>query len=245
MVQYLAGKMIPPTGGWGNAYSNGNCNINEAALRESAYGFDVMLTMDKLGVTPPDPAGTASYATWAAREQFCVDVLIGSLDEYTNGTGRYAEHQYFIDGLAMDPLIKWWQRTKDPRIPMVIKPLLDQYWSNYNGTSHIPMWNPDANTTIHCADATSWYIAVFDDHCQETTHANNNDLINLFIHAFAWYWRISGDDTYRTEGDELFSHAFDNPAWTGLGKTWSQNFDFSFNYVGWRQGWLSPEKSIQ
>jgi hypothetical protein len=243
VVQYYAGLMDRSGGG---AFV-GSCNASDLLTREDSYGLEVMLAIDRLGLTPRDPTGTAYFNVWRFREQSCANMLIQVMDYYTNGEFRYAQDQYFITGLALDVLIKWWQVTKDPRVPMVVKPILDQYWTNYNLTTHKAMWTPDPAwpASPRCSSTTTWFNATVSGHCQDTTSDNVSDLHNLFVHAFAWYWRVSGDDAYRTEGDEIFSHEFDNPAFNFLGKTFSQAYRYSFNYVGWRQGWLSPEKSIE
>ncbi len=110
------------------------------------------------------------------------------------------------------------------------------------------MWNRDPGG-IHCAPASSlpfWYMGAggIDGACQDNTTVNHTILENLNSHAAAWLWRITGDDTYRTQGDEVFAHALDGQD-DSKGKTWGQLFKNAFNYVGWRQGWLSPEKSVQ
>jgi hypothetical protein len=247
--EYLAGMQ---KGIWGSSqngapYGVFGCNPLDGLVREDAYGLDVTLAIDDLGLTPSDTYWTGnavSENTWKNKRQRCVDELIGMLDAYTNGTGRYITEQYFMTGIAMDDLIHWWQRTKDPRVPIVMKANLDKYYADYNATTHIVMWWPDPNG-IHCRDTANWYAAAVTSACHSTASVVNNDLINLLSHAFAWYWRVSGDDTYRIEGDEVFSHQFDNSSFSFLGKSWSQAYRYSFNYVGWRQGWLSPEKSSE
>jgi len=218
------------------------CHPRDAYLRENSYGLDLIMTLDRMGLTPIDPPGTSAANTWKVRRQRCVDEIIGSLSAYLESEKRFDENQYFISGLALDCIIHWWQATKDPRVPMVVKATLDQYYSNYNTSTHIAMWNPEP-IGPRCLNVANWYVSAVDDHCRDNTISTNTQLHNLFGHAFAWYWRISGDDTYRTEGDEVFSHALDTIA--DKGKVWSQMYRYSFNYVAWRQGWLSPEKSIQ
>lgn len=233
VVQDIAATLIP---GKGDGTVRAGCYISDSGIRESAYALISMLAIDKMGLTPQDP-------TWHVREQRCADVLVGHINEHLDGTGRYTFIEYFFDGIAMDALIKWWQKTKDPRVPMVVKLDLDKYYSDYNLTTHIAMFNPDPNG-IHCAASATWFTGPFDDNCQNNTNRANTVLHNLYDHAFAWYWRVSGNSTYQTEGDEVFSHAFDGQD-DSKGKTWSQLYRYSFNYVGWRQGWLSPEKSVQ
>ncbi len=241
VVQSLAG--INGISNSGDATVGSGCYISDYGIRESAYALITMLRIDGLGLTPQDPAGTNQWRKWKTREQRCADVLIGDLNAHLDGTGRYNFIEYFFEGITADALIKWWQTTKDPRVPMVVKPTLDAYYSNYNTSAHIAMWSPEPNG-IHCAATGTWYTGSIDDHCRDNTSANLTVLHNLFSPAFAWYWRISGDDTYRTEGDEVFAHAFDGQD-DYSGKTFSQLYRYSFNYVGWRQGWLSPERSIE
>ena len=248
-VEYFAGMQ---KGQWqastnGDPFASGGCASKDHNLRESAYGLDVYLAIDDLGLTPSSTYWTNnSYVenTWVNRRQRCADTIIGILDAYTNGTGRYEFIQYFMIGLAADSLIHWWQHTHDPRVPIVIKKFIDKFYADYNLSSHIAMWWPDPNG-VRCRDTDVWYATAITSSCRGTGNVAINDLNNLISHAFAWYWRVSGDDTYRTEGDEVFSHQFDNPSFAFLGKTWSQAYRYSFNYVGWRRGWLSPEKSVE
>jgi hypothetical protein len=68
--------------------------------------------------------------------------------------------------------------------------------------------------------------------CQKYT---SSDLNNLLAPAFAWYWRLTGDDKYRERGDDLFSHEYDdNNPWNA--KEWSQSFYWSWDFVAWREG---------
>jgi len=239
VVQDLAG--IDGKGG-GQPWLYRGCNPSDGTIRENAYALDIFLSIDRMGLTPVDPPGTIPANTWKQREQRCADEVIQILGYYVDGTKRFVQNQYFFDGLAMDALIHWWQRTKDPRVPLVVKPILDQYYSNYNLGSHIAMWNPEP-VGPRCIPAAVWYHPDVDDHCRDNTTPTITQLHNLFVHAFAWYWRISGNDAYKTEGDEIFSHGIDTLA--DKGKSFNQIYRYSFNYVGWRQGWLSPERSIQ
>jgi len=240
VLQYFAGASGIPGGG--QAMASYGCAATDFYNRDSAYAFDLILALDHLGLSPSTP-GANSANTWAAKRQRCADVIVSMTNYYLEGK-RFGEQQYFIVGVMLDSLIHWWQDTKDPRVPTVVKGMLDQYYSNYNLVGHKPMWDPEF-PGIRCLAANTWYNSSADGHCRDNTAANTTDLANLFGHAFAWYWRISGDDTYRTEGDEVFSHEFDNPSFSFFGKTFSQAYRYSFNYVGWRQGWLSPEKSVE
>jgi hypothetical protein len=52
--------------------------------------------------------------------------------------------------------------------------------------------------------------------------------------AFYWYYAYTGDTTYRDEGDDLFSHAWDTDPEDG--KSASQDYSVSFNSVALRTG---------
>ena len=56
--------------------------------------------------------------------------------------------------------------------------------------------------------------------------------------AYAWYWMQTGDTVERDHGDLLFQHAFDDPegGYSWSGKQFSQEFEFSFDFVRYRQG---------
>jgi hypothetical protein len=252
MLQYLAGSMGSPGSFNGHGTHTagmpfvGNCSPWTDVIRENSYGFDTMLAMDRLGIAPVDPPGTLFFNKWSTRRQTCADVIIGILDAVTNGDFHYGNFQYFQIGLASMALIHWWQdHGHDPRVPIVIKPWLDQYWSNYNQSLHKGMWTAD--TGIHCSLTTLWYFPVLlPGHCQDNTNLNITTLHNLVSAVFAWYWRVSGDSAYQTEGDEIFAHEYDyTPDVDGQPRSTNQSFRYSFDYVGWRQGWLSPEKSIE
>ncbi len=234
-LEAIGGLMQPLKGD--TTVLNG-CYIGDGGIRESAYALLTMLVIDKRGLTP------SADSTWKVREQRCADELIGMMNMHLDGTGRYAWIEYFLDGLTWDALEHWWQKTKDPRVLMVLPPSWTNYYSNYNLTTHIAMWNPDP-VGIHCTDDnTLWYVGPVDEGCQNNTTADFTVLHNLNSHLAAFLFRITGDDTYRTQGDEVFAHALDGQD-DSKGKTWGQLYKNAFNYIGWRQGWLSPEKSVQ
>ena len=54
---------------------------------------------------------------------------------------------------------------------------------------------------------------------------------------YAWYWQQTGDTVERDRGDLLFQHAFDSPGgYSSSGKQFSQVYEFSFDFVRYRQG---------
>jgi hypothetical protein len=126
-------------------------------------------------------------------------------------------------GLAMETLIHWYELNMaeghpDYRVIPVIKEGLDGLWT-YNWLPKQRMF--DYNRYRLPPNLGSDYSAL-------------NNLVSV---AYAWYWLQTGDTEQRDRGDQLFEHAFDNPAassWSG--KQFSQQFEFSFDYVRFRKG---------
>ena len=183
--------------------------------------------------TPQDSLQTRRY----------VDSLLGMLDQNVNydPTGRgygTATHpqtypmgpiwRSFMLGLDMEALIEYydWQRAagqqQDQRIPIVVKSTLDFMWTK--------LWAAKSSRF----DA-FYYNGVDIPH----NSANNNDgyaeLNNLVCGAYAWYWSMSGDNTYLNEGDACFDAGISPRASVYYtGKDFGQIFKWTFDYIGWR-----------
>jgi len=141
-----------------------------------------------------------------------VDYLLGDFDVLFRSDPN-AFQQSFFDGLAAEALIQYYEVSSDPRVPVAIKAMLDFIWTNcWDQNTHMLLYSPLATPGAY------------------ETVSNN-----LVVPAFAWYWSVTGDTTYLTRGDELFSHALDQDI-TYSGKIFSQNYHWSFDYVRWRSG---------
>ncbi len=170
------------------------------AIRELAYGIESMVYGEEIG---------------QPRSPFLARAVNGALAQYdqlsTSDPWRFDQPAF--DGLMARALIKYYDLTKDPRIPPTIKNMLDWMWTNgVNHETGAVVYNP-------------LYVP---------SYALNN-LTNLLAPAYAWYWNISGDSIYQQEGDFIFSHALDDDI-TFSGKIYSQNYAWSFDYVRYRSG---------
>ena len=131
-------------------------------------------------------------------------------------------------GLDMEALIEYydWQaavgQPQDQRIPLAIK-----------------------STSISCgprlwAAKSSGYDAFYYngvDIPHDSSNGNDSyvELNNLVCGAYAWYWSISGDNTYLNQGDACFDAAISPRAgFYFSGKDFGQIFKWSFDYIGWR-----------
>jgi hypothetical protein len=184
--------------------------------REMAYGLDLEVAQQNaFGEPHKNLTNTA-------------DILIGCLLAYTDGTGRYAMYQTFLTGLVMEALIGYWDLTHDARVPYAIRRMIDDIWARYDTKKHAIMYNAD-NDPAKCGNVASWFNTATGGNCGLNDHAGLN---NMVAPAFAWYWRQTGDNTYLTRGDDIFSHSLDEDLYSG--KQFSQNYRWSFDYVKWR-----------
>jgi hypothetical protein len=134
-------------------------------------------------------------------------------------------------GLAPTALIGYWELTADPRVPPVVKRILDFAWGQYDAKEHVIAYNADP-VGPKCAKVCLWFQSFVSGTCYP--EHNGQVLQNLLAYNYAWYWSITGDDTYRRRGDDLFAHALDHEPLSG--KEWSQNYYSSFQFVELRRG---------
>jgi hypothetical protein len=179
--------------------------------RETAYILNAYVKAAQLGA-PVDPLLPVS-----------VDYALGHLD-MSSRPGEY--DMPFMDGLTAEALIGYYEYTvargkPDQRVPPVVKNKLDWIWERAvdraNGKLTYQVLDVDGYKVS--ARLENWYTL----------------LDNLIAPAYAWYWNLTGDDTYRREGDFLFEHSLDD-AKNGFstGKEFSQNYKWSFDYVHYR-----------
>jgi hypothetical protein len=185
-------------------------SIDDLFMREHAFAFERRLA--RRAVT-----GEEDYHL-----QYFADAAISML--YINAT-RSPERGFnepFMMGLLMRPLIRWYMISHDARVPYVIRITLDRLWDDwYDKSKHHFLYNPEPADNVRC------WVA-----CNEYTSSKLN---NLVAPAFAWYWRLTGEDRFRERGDDLFAYLYaDGDPY--FAKEWSQGFYWSFDFVEWRKG---------
>jgi hypothetical protein len=190
-------------------------SIDIGGIRENAYRSNAWMTNEMLGAP-----------RWPLLQRN-IDKLMGNLNMAAQGDTE-SVHPFMI-GLGMDALIHWYELNlaeghPDYRVLPVIKEALDGLWRN--------SWLPKENMFRYAP------FRLPPNEGNEYTNLNN-----LVSEAYAWYWMMTGDTTERDRGDLLFAHAFDNPDGYGWsGKQFSQEFEFSFDFVRYRQG--QPTSSV-
>jgi hypothetical protein len=192
--------------------------IDDDLIRETSYALEVYTVAES-------ELGYARNPNLQRTAEFIMSMLLS----YTDGTSRYSMNQTFFDGLAMEALIDYYQLTNDTRVPFVVKRMLDSIWANYDQINHVIIYDPDPDGP-HCSSAPTWWAAGGGDCAYHNIYGKI--LHNLVAGAFAWYWSVSGNDIYRSRGDELFQHTLDFVPYTG--KEFSQAYRWSFYYVNTR-----------
>jgi hypothetical protein len=184
-------------------------SVNDFAMRENAFAFETRLAQRDL--TGQEDFNLPYFA----------ETALGQL--YVNATGSPDRtfNEPFMLGLVMRPLIRWYMISHDQRIPVVVKLALDKIWNSwYDRRAHHFYYNPEPPGQ-RCAEG-----------CQKWTSTKLNNLVSP---AYAWYWRLTGDEETRARGDDLFSHVYDQ-GYPYSAKEWSQGFYWSWDFVDWREG---------
>jgi hypothetical protein len=178
--------------------------VTDWGIRETAFRLETAITYWRMfGAKPPyiertaDPLFGMFDAIWrmfGAKPPYIertVDLLLGMFDAiFVSNT--YQLHQLFYDGLAMRALIRYYEVRPDPRIPAAIKTALDWIWAN--------AWDPSGKQMYYNPDPRG-------PRCASGCREWNRDLMMMVAPAFAWYWSITADDTYRQRGDEMFANS--------------------------------------
>ncbi|HWR49994.1 MAG TPA: hypothetical protein VN428_02735, partial [Bryobacteraceae bacterium] len=196
-------------------YAGSGGRLEDSFMRETAYILQAYVDDELVGNgRHPNMMRAVTY-------------LIAQFDA-TFETGNFIYHQTFMDGLGAEALIDYYELTKDPRIPSVIRSMLDWTWDKG--------WDKTRNKLVYNPEPLGPRCNVADGGCQVYT----TNMINLVVPTFAWYWSITGDSTIRERGDIIFSHALDSEIDYG-GKIFSQNYRWSPRFVGWRSsGTIAP-----
>jgi hypothetical protein len=194
--------------------------IPTSASRETAYAILAKLDAEKLG------------SATSPRLVPLVNIALGHIDQWfvsktsrcpEGGCPAAATGQYYIQpfmvGLTMRALIVYHEKSGDPRIPPAVKAAADWLWAN--------AWMSSGQTF--------WYENWVADPSQTFPAQGGAADLNLLIApAYAWLYRQTGDATYQSRGDQLFSGGVLNAATLGSGKQFDQNYIWSFDYVKWR-----------
>jgi hypothetical protein len=191
--------------------------INTSFVRENTYWTDVNRFATKIG--------TDSKSVQIAQT---VAQSLGHISQIVD-TQNAAHVEPFMMGLLADSLIEYYNdgHQTDTRIPTAIKKLADYLWAN--------AWNTPEEAGAFYYDSYRYSIGMMNDGL-----SGGNELrgLNLLVAPmYAWLYTMTGNSTYQTEGDTIFSQGVTAPVGSTIGwsgKNFSQNYRWSFDYVTWR-----------
>jgi len=199
-------------------------SVYAESVRVSAYMMDDRLANEIIGA----PRDTAFMLR-------AVDVMLGYLDQsYNLSLSNPNQQEYnihpFMVGVAMEALITYYEldlaegNTPDARIPLEIKKVLD-WWQ---ATQYV--------ASTHTLAYGAYDVPPRNPQLVPGTLYSATELNDLVATAYAWYWYKTGNNTYLTEGDDLFSWVWNSGGWTWSVKEYNQIYKWSFDYVRWRSG---------
>lgn len=204
------------------------------AARQSAYQIDSILANWQISgsISTPD----SIQLNRLVDTMLAIFEQTGDYDPYGVNYSSIAHPQTwpwgvinrnYMQGVDLESLIEVyeWQKISgvpDARIPLAVKGELDFMWAH--------MW-AYASSGYH-----SFYYNGYD---LPHSSANDNDgftlLNNLVCPAYAWYWKVSGDSTYLSHGDDCWQNAMSSTNQIYYtGKDFDQLLKWSADYIGYR-----------
>ncbi len=200
-----------------SAWAGSGGNANPEVSRETAYLINAYTVAEDLG------------ASEHAMLQRAVDFALGHIDQWAVSQSE-VKIKPFMAALTSEALIKYYERTGDPRIPTAIQKLADWLWSS-SGTWH---------------SASQSFLYVNANFPGEDPSEPAPDLNLLIAPIFGWLYHQTGDVKYQQRGDQIFAGGiptdndhdgfYEGGACLGCtGKIFSQNYRWSIKYVNWRQ----------
>lgn len=185
--------------------TNDSYQIPWSTSREVALGIRAWYAAEMVGEPAP------------GNLQEMVEIAIGHMNQwFIDKNAAYV--QPFMVALTSEALIDYYNQSKDPRIPYLVKLAADSLMSLWDTGSQSWLYN---NGTLTASGTTSPAV----------------DLNLLILPLYGWVYQQTGDTKYITAGDAAFNAGVAG-AYLGSpgagGKQFSQNYHWSFSYITWR-----------
>ena len=171
--------------------------------REVAYAIISYLNSEEVG------------ASRRARLTSLVDQALGHLDQwFVSKSAPYVRP--FMAGLTAEALIAYCETLDQPeaRIVRALTVAMDWLWEH--------TWLPEEQAFMYT-----------DREVNSGGKEPAPDLNLLIAPAFAWLYRLTGEQRFLERGDQVFSGGVKKAYLIG-GKQFNQNYRWSFDYIKWR-----------
>lgn len=155
---------------------------------------------------------------WAAEARKDLPLILST--QTAEGSYRFysqcGESSNFMTGMLNDAYVLYYEHFEaDSRIPAAIKKSLDWLWST--------QWSATAR-------AFNYYSGNCPNIGGPTPYA---DLNGMFLEAWGWYYRHSGDAAYRSQGEQILQGGVAG-AWLQGTKQYNQHYMHSWRYLWYR-----------
>jgi hypothetical protein len=208
-VATLADKMAAPSEYWARVVGDWS-NVDLDARTQSRVLNTVLAAWY---LRAPSTLGL----DYAQRLRVLMPAILGT--QASDGAFRFtsdcSQSKPFMTGMLNDALERYYTLFEaDARIPAAVKRAVDYMWS--------------ANW-----DAASGQFRYRDDHCNGEPPYLTGDLNNLVVTGYAFTAKVTGDRSYMTKADAIFTGGVYG-AWLTGTKQFNQQYTTSYRYLGLR-----------
>jgi hypothetical protein len=230
---------------------NSGTGFDVTMTRETGYSLEPYLAYRAAGEPLYKMVGTTPTLTdlgWHYQKQAdavasYLLMLTQPVGEKGNNVGRAAGQSWQQTGPLIDVAINYYEQTHEPRMGRLINDVLNVIKSQYDWTNHAMPWvsapkGPWCSGNGTSDPLTKWYDDGLLGNCLDNGGVYP-ELDGMGAYAFAWKWKMFGDDTDRALADEMFTYSnigdYRGPiSYRWNPKVWYQVQKFAIDYLRYR-----------
>jgi hypothetical protein len=183
--------------------------------RPEAYGLSLHLAKERVGFPRLEGQSDLGYEPGETYFAQCLANVLGQMEQwFVSETARYVSP--FLVGLNIEALIEYYELSRDPEVPYLLKLAADKLYPN-------PLTWHEASESMMLVEEKNGQV----------TRGPAPDLNLMIAPLYAWLCRHTGDAKYCDIGDRIFASGV-RRAYLDQGKQFVQNYRWSFKYVEWR-----------
>lgn len=183
--------------------------------REEAYGLSLHLAKERLGFPRVEGRQDLGYEPGETYFDQCLANVLGQMEQwFVSETARFVYP--FMVGLNAEALIEYYEVSRDPEVPYLLKLAADKMYPN-------PLTWHEGTESMMLVEQKDGVV----------TRGPAPDLNLMIAPLYAWVFKETRDVKYRDIGDKLFRSGV-RRAYLDGGKQFTQNYRWSFKYVEWR-----------
>jgi hypothetical protein len=186
----------------------------ENASREMAFGLSVHVVAESVGL-PRRVETSLGFEPGESLFDEHLAIVLGHFDQWF--VSENAPFIYpFMVGLAAEAMIDYYEASKDPEVPWLLKLAADKMYPN-------PLTWHEASESMMIVEVKNGVV----------TRGPAPDLNLMIAPLYGWVYQQTGDVKYRDIGDRIFASGVKR-AYLEKGKQFTQNYRWSFKYLEWR-----------